>query len=556
MQRAVLALLVPGALAACSAHGHEHHDTPEESGTRLVVLVVVDQWPEWSFEAKQAELGSGGFDRLLSEGEWHVGHQPSAATLTAPGHALLGTGEPPSNTGILGNEWWHRDLAKVLKAVEALDGSVSPEWLETPALGDSIAAAKSGAKAVAISLKDRASVLPLGRHGLPIWLDAKTHAWATPGAPPAWLVAWNTSHPPVATAPWTPLDAAKLAKLAGVPDDQPGEVGEHGFGATFPHDPSTAKDPAMAIYAMPAGDQVVFDTALAAIKGEQLGTDRSPDLLVVSLSAHDYVGHGWGHESWEMWDLELRLDQQLGQFMTALDQMVGPDRWSMIVTSDHGASPMPEKLHGGRITFEQVRSAANTAAASVLGPGNWIDNAHYPNVFFSKAMLAQPKGELESAAKHVVYALRSFPGIEEVGTIADLTGHCEQRAGRAQALCYTFDPSRSGDIYYLPAKGWIFEEADDPEATAHGSLHDYDQQVPVILMAPDRKAHPREHAPVAGAMIELTKIAPLLARWLGVSPPATLPRPPPPPDQPPPPDLGSGSGSDLPVEVGSAAKAR
>ena len=550
MQRAV----VWAALAACSAHGHEHHDTPEESGTRLVVLVVVDQWPEWSFEAKQAAFGSGGgFERLLSEGEWHVGHHPSAATLTAPGHALLGTGEPTSGTGILGNEWWHRDLGKVLKAVEALDGSVTAEWLEAPALGDSIAASKSGAKAVAVSLKDRAAVLPLGRHGMPIWLDGATHAWTTLGTAPAWLADWNKSHPAVATGPWTPLDAAKLAQLAGVPDDQPGEVGEHGFGATFPHDPAATKDPAMALYAMPAGNQVVFDTALAAIKGEQLGTDRSPDLLVLSLSAHDWVGHGWGHESWEMWDLELRLDQQLGQFMTALDQMIGPSRWSMIVTSDHGASPMPEKLHGGRITFEQVRSAANTAAASVLGPGTWIDNAHYPNVFFSKAMLAQPKGELESAAKHVVYALRSFPGIEEVGTIADLAGHCETRTGRAQTLCFTFDPARSGDVYYLPAKGWILEDAEEPEATAHGSLHDYDQQVPVILMAPDRKPHPREHATVTG-VIEMQKLAPLLARWLGVSPPATLPRPPPPPDQPPPPaDLGSGS--DLLPDLGSA-KAR
>ena len=87
------------AVAACSAHGHERHDTPEESGTRLVVLLVVDQWPEWSFEKKQSAFHGGGFDRLLTEGDWHVGHHPSAATLTAPGHALLGTGEPPSGSG-------------------------------------------------------------------------------------------------------------------------------------------------------------------------------------------------------------------------------------------------------------------------------------------------------------------------------------------------------------------------------------------------------------------------------------------------------------------------
>jgi hypothetical protein len=539
------------ALAACSAHGHEHHDTPEESGTRLVVLLVVDQWPEWSFEKKQSAFHGGGFDRLLTEGDWHVGHHPSAATLTAPGHALLGTGEPTSGTGILANEWWHRDLGKVLRAVEAADGSVTAEWLEAPALGDAIAAANKGAKAVSVSLKDRASVLPLGRHGTPIWLDPKAHAWTTIGAVPPWLAEWNRAHPPVATEPWTPLDAAKLAQLAGVPDDQPGEVGEHGFGKTFPHDPAATKDPSMAIFAMPAGNQAVLDTALAAIKGEQLGTDRSPDLLVLSLSAHDWVGHGWGHESWEMWDLEMRLDQQLGVFMTALDQTVGAGRWSMIVTSDHGASPMPETLHGGRINFDQIRSAANAAASAELGPGNWIDNAHYPNVFFSKAMLAHGKGELEAATKKVIFALRSFPGIEEVGTVADVAGHCETRTGRMFALCLTFDPSRSGDVYYLPAKGWVFVDADEAEATAHGSLHDYDQRVPVILMAPDRKSHPRQAAVDAGE-IEMVRIAPLLARWLGVTPPSTLPRPPPPADQAPP-DLGSGS--DLPESPSSPGSA-
>ena len=534
-RRRVLAALV--ALAACSAHGVDgHHDTPEETGTRLVVLLVIDQWPEWSFEHKLPAFHGGGFSRLLAEGEWHVGYQPSAATLTAPGHALFGTGEPPSGTGILANEWWHRDLGKMLKAVQADDGSVTAAWLEAPALGDSIAAAHSGAKAVAVSLKDRASILPLGRHGTAIWLDGATHAWTAFGALPAWLAEWNRSHPPIATAPWTPLDAARLAQLAGVPDDHPGEVGEHGFGTTFPHDPGATPHPDMALFAMPAGDQVVLDTALAAIHGDGLGTDRTPDLLVVSLSAHDYVGHGWGHESWEMWDLELRLDQQLGAFMAALDQATGAGRWAMIVTSDYGASPLPETLHGGRLTFDQIRSAANTAAAAVLGPGTWIDNAHYPNVYFSKAMLAQPKGELESATKRVIYALRSFPGIEEVGTVADVAGHCETRTGRSLALCLTFDPGRSGDVYYLPAKGWILEDADEPEATGHGSLHDYDQQVPVILLAPGRKPHAPQSRP-AGEPIDLVEIAPLLARWLGVTPPASLPRPAPEPD------LSSGPGS-------------
>jgi type I phosphodiesterase/nucleotide pyrophosphatase len=519
----VLKYAVPLALLAACPVGRGH-DSPEHL-PRLVVLVVIDQWPEWSFEAKRTELPQG-FGRLLAEGEWHVGRHPSAATLTAPGHALLGSGVATAQSGILANEWWHRDLGVVLKAVEGEDGSVTPKWLRVPALGDAIAAARTGAKAVAVSLKERAAVLPLGHAGESIWYDPKTQAWTTLGAPPAWLAEWNRSHPVAARERevWTPLDASRLELLSGVPDAQPGEVGEHGFGATFPHDPSATPGQHVhdALFAMPLGNELVFDTAIAAIHGESLGSDSKPDLLVLSLSAHDLVGHGWGHESWEMWDLEMRLDQQLAHFLDELDRTVGADKWAMIVTSDHGASPMPETLGGGRMTHRQIQEAANNAASAVLGAGQWIDNAHYPNVFFSKAMLAQPKSELDSATKRVIYALRSFPGIERVDRVASFAGHCDQRTGDAAMLCLTFDPERSGDLFYLPAKGWIMEDDDEPLATAHGSAHDYDQLVPLILLPPGRARHLPMTAP--GNELEMIGVAPMLAHWLGVTPPAKLAR--------------------------------
>src|SRR5262249_7497889 len=158
-----------------------------------------------------------------------------------------------------------------------------------------------------------------------------------------------------------------------------------------------------------------------------------------------------------------------------LDRLVGPGKWAMIVTSDHGASPMPDKIGGGRMTHEQLRVAANNAAAAVLGAGDWIDNAHYPNVYFSAAMLAQPKDQLASAAHRVINALRSFPGIERVGHVADFAGHCETRTGDARTLCMTFDSERSGDLFYVPRKGWIMQDEDEPLATAHGSMNDYDR---------------------------------------------------------------------------------
>src|SRR3569623_1192553 len=201
----------------------------------------------------------------------------------------------------------------------------------------------------------RAALLPLVHTGLAIYYDAGAgrfiaHQLANSVPAPAtrpWLEAYTAGHP-LQRAPGTMLP--ETGGRSGVPDQRAGEMGEKGFGATFPHDPQATKHPNDAVFAMPLGNDLEFDLAEATIDGEQLGADRTPDLLVISLSAHDYVGHGWGHESEEQWDMELRLDRRSAAFLDTLDQKVGAGRWAMIVTSDHGASPLPETVHGGRLT--------------------------------------------------------------------------------------------------------------------------------------------------------------------------------------------------------------
>lgn len=512
--------VLAAALAACAAAPPRVTNTPKhDTEARLVVLLVVDQWPEWSFEPKRPAL-TGGFDRLLREGTWHVGQHPSAATLTAPGHALFGSGEPPHRSGIIANEWWHRDLDKELTSIEAEDGSVTTKWLRVPGLGDAIAAAKAGGKAVSVSLKDRAAILPLGHTGTAIWYDPKRVAWASI-APPAWLDAWNASHPIAAHLHdvWTPLP--ETPGLAGIPDDAPGEVGEQGFGPTFPHALDATRNPARAILATPLGNELVLDTATAAIDAETLGADAHPDLLVISLSASDYVGHGWGQESWEVWDTMLRLDRRLDQFLADLDAKVGAGRWAMLATSDHGASPMPESLHGGRLSFQQIKEAANRAAIAALGPGEWIASAKSPTLYLSRAALAQKPTDLAAATQKIVHALRSFPGLERVEKSADFWGHCETRTGDAFLLCLSLDPERSGEILYFPASGWVLQDASDPIATNHGSMQPYDRLVPVIMLPPGRVPHAALAKP-DDATIEMVQIATVLARWLGVPPPSSL----------------------------------
>lgn len=127
------ALAAAALLAACDDSPSQYRRWQRSEAPGLVVLLVIDQFPEWAFEQKLPHLTAGGFRRLLSEGEWQLGEYPYASTLTAPGHALIGSGEAPAQSGILSNEWWHRDSGKVLKSVEAENGTVSAKWLRVPA---------------------------------------------------------------------------------------------------------------------------------------------------------------------------------------------------------------------------------------------------------------------------------------------------------------------------------------------------------------------------------------------------------------------------------------
>lgn len=493
-------------------------EAPAAKPPKLVVLVVIDQLPEWAFEQKRPHLTKG-FDRLLREGEWHTGQHPSAATLTAPGHALLGSGEPSATSGIVANEWWSRELARKIKSVEAADGSIGATNLRVPALGDAIAAANAGGKAVGISLKDRAAILPVGKAGISIWYEKKTATFTSNRVIP-WLAKLPAVKPRL--EPWTPLDATQLAALSGTVDDQRGEVGEKGFGSTFPHAPKQTKDASDAVLAMPLGNELVFETALAAIDNEQLGTDADADLLTLSLSAHDYVGHGWGHESWESWDMTLRLDEQIGRFLDGLDERVGKDGWAMIVTSDHGGAPLPERTGGGRIAMEDIQDAANRAAIAVLGPGEHVVAAPYPNVYLAPSVLANKK-ERDRVVNKIILALKSFPGIELAARTVDYAGNCDKRTGEAFVICLSLDVERSGEIFYLPRRNWILEERDERLATAHGSRQAYDRLVPVILLAPGRVPHAPAAKP-SNTTIYMVRIATVLARWLNVTPPSSLAR--------------------------------
>ncbi|MBK8237282.1 MAG: alkaline phosphatase family protein [Deltaproteobacteria bacterium] len=245
-------------LAACPRGTDTATPTPTTAAAtrpKLVVLVVIDQLPSWSFDRDRDDL-AGGIAGLLDRGAlWPKARYPYATTNTAPGHATIGSGTTPSEHGIIANRWYVEgqrvgvDRDDAVAQFGVVDGArhrggASAHHLQVPGIADALHAAAPAGKAVAIAWKPRAAVLMLGQHpDLALWFDAEQGAMTTSTAYadrlPAWVAPLAAAHPPSALLqPWHADDAEALARMTGRGDDQDGEGDPAGLGARFPTIPA------------------------------------------------------------------------------------------------------------------------------------------------------------------------------------------------------------------------------------------------------------------------------------------------------------------------------
>jgi arylsulfatase A-like enzyme len=481
-----------------------------------------------------------GLGRLVREGAvFATARYPYAATYTAPGHAALGTGAPPSQSGIIANEWWDRessasvesvtDAGYPLLAVGGWRGELETGWRQSPfrlrvdGVADALRAATAGTgKAVGVSLKSRAAMFATGRHAdMAIWYDPQQRAFTTSTwyarELPGWLALLAREHPigPRLADDWQALDPALLARETGLPDDAPGEASGIGFGKTFPHRPLELPDPAESIKTTPLGNTVVVEAALAAVDGLGLGRDDVPDYLAVSFSATDYVGHAFGQESWESLDMLLRLDGDVATLLAGLEERAGAGRVAVVLSSDHGAPRMPEQHPGTlRVDPADVARAADRAIAGVAGAGTpWVVYGRDPTLYLAARFRALDAGVRERALDAAVAAAKAVPGIGYAVRTDQVQGNCDGRADPEALYCRALDGERSGEILFGPAPGGlIFDKERD--AISHGSTNDDDRTVPVVVWGAG--VSPGRHDEVVSAL----QVAPTLARLLGVPPPA------------------------------------
>jgi hypothetical protein len=530
--RAPAILLAALIASACGSRDDElvaAAAAPQRRGAvRLVVLVIVDQLPSWSFDAILPNL-HGGFARLVGRGvHFARGEIPFSNTFTASGHAALATGAPPSVTGILANDWHRESGDRALGATVDMDDMnlVSSSQLRVDGVADMLERATGGkSHTVSISLKDRSAILATGRRpDLAIWYDPASAAMTTnrfyAAEPPVWLRDLASDRPPSRffRAEWRPNDRKLLVRLSGSSDDQPGELGNDGLDATFPHSLAQVPKPQEAIVNTPFGTEILFDAADAALRGESMGADEVPDLLAISVSSHDYAGHGWGQESWERVDTLLRLDERLGAFLDHLDATVGENRYAVVMTSDHGATRLIERQQAAgapvfRVLKPQIRDAAERAAKKVLGAGPWVRGVSGNLVFVVRAFAEQPAAQRANAIREMVASIASIPGMGLVAATADIAGDCTRHSEPARRMaCLSLPDGPLGPIITLPSEGSEIAGS-APWGAAHGGLSADERIVPIAIAAPGRM-HARHDESVS-----LLRVAPTVSALLGVAPP-------------------------------------
>jgi predicted AlkP superfamily pyrophosphatase or phosphodiesterase len=488
---------------------------------RLVVLIVIDQLPTWAFE-RDRSLFRGGFERLLREGAYvRRGVLPYANTFTSTGHATIATGALPRTHGIIGNNWWRRDEqrdrsaewdpeAPILPVVDLdtplpVQLGASARALRVTGIADALrSATQNRARTISIALKPRAACLIAGRHPeLAVWFDAAAGGMTTSGAyaqtAPLWLVELAKTKPPsrYIGQTWTALDLVQLRRHTKIADDAPGEGGLHGMGVSFPHVVHDFEE----LVHTPFADELVFDTVTTALDAMQLGTDEVPDLLAISLNAHDYAGHNWGPDSWEVLDLTLRLDAALGTLFATLDRKLGKDGWAVVLTSDHGATPVVD-----RSPVLGAKRFSPTEIAKEGGP--MIAKITANQAFMTSAWAQLPPAEQQAARSSAANAIRKrYPEIDVFDT-SDVS-RCSDRSLAGDVCRGTVD-GVSGELYLAPKRGFVITEY--KTGTHHDAPNPDNQHVPILVRAPGLAPQTIERA-------SLLQVAPTIAALLGVPPP-------------------------------------
>jgi predicted AlkP superfamily pyrophosphatase or phosphodiesterase len=527
-------------------------------GVRLAVLVVFDQMRGDYLTRWNDLFGEGGFHRLEKEGSWFQNcHLPYAQTLTAVGHASVATGRTPSHHGIIANDWFERSLGKDVycvytdryELVPLLQGArkeQAGDWpgawpgrLLTDTLGDALKKATGGkGRVVALSLKDRSAIL-LGCRTEPCdacyWFFPATGEFVTStyyrpnGHVHPWVAKFNATRPANAwfDKPWTKfLPDLDYVRYSG-PDDVAAENTGWQQGRVFPH-PMTGgvEQPGESYYEAlgnsPFGNDLLLEFARRAIDAERLGSRDTPDLLCLSFSANDTIGHCWGPDSQEVLDVTLRSDRIVKDLLDHLDAKVGRDHYVIAVTADHGICPLPDvaRTRGKDAGFvphdlltTQTEDFLNRTFLPEGQKVSWLQKGPDLWIYLDPQVLRAHHLESAKVEEALAGWLRGQPGIQQAYTRTRLLKGPFSDDPIGERVRLSFHLKRSGDVTVVLKPYHILGKPLDT-GTTHGSPHPYDTHVPLVIGGPGMASgiHAEASTPLT--------IPAILARGLEIPPPA------------------------------------
>lgn len=537
----LLALLALGAGAAGLQAQEGRGRRGRAERPRLAVLISIDQFRadylvRFSDLFLPAKEGNrvGGFRYLMERGAWYPDCQyEHHRTVTATGHAVLGTGAQPYAHGIVGNTWYDRATGKSVyssddpkqRVVGAGPGSkekpMSAANLLVTTVGDELETATGGAaRTVSLSLKDRAAILLTGHHSdSVVWLDETTGGWvsstayARDGRLPEWAARVNERRLPdqLREKPWQP----------SVPMEALSRATKPGRGSVQFSHKLTGED-YVPFTVGPTGNEFVFVTAQEAVTGERLGHDEIPDLLTINLASNDYVGHRYGPDSAEVLDITVQTDRVLSEFLNFLEKSVpgGLASVTFALCADHGVLSVPEDLTAagvpaGRSVTAAIKSAAEQALDEGVGAADWIASTDNGELYFAPAALATyPKESRRRLEERVVEAVQQLPTVFlAVGKSAVLAGQVPMTPiGRRISM--GVNAARSGDVIVILDPQWLAGAAPVGTGTSHGTPFNYDTHVPLLL------AGFGVQPGVYTTRVAPAQIAPTLSHLLGVARPS------------------------------------
>lgn len=500
----LLCILAPAAMA-------QHKTRPD-----LIVVLSIDQFPYSYIERFRPYFTGGGFNRALHDGaNFTNARYTYATTYTGPGHAAIGGGYVPARNGIIANTWFDR-LAGATEYCVADDHSrppMSPVNEGADSLGDKLLQRSAASKVLSVSLKDRAAILMAGRNATAAyWYDTPIGGFTSSSyygaANKSLLESYNATLKGLLAEHrvWTQSDSIPKSDLDRLTHDparlRQYKTSREGLGVEFPHPVRTLE----ALTYTPFGNAMVLGLAMRIIDTEALGTDDgAPDLLFISLSSPDYLGHAFGPDSLEAADTVVKTDRDLDGFFTWLDQKF-PGRVTVAISADHGVQSIPEVARdlgrdAGRVDMRNPNATARTLAdlspqrreletrvAAALGRKVTADTPldktfilyfEEPSVYLNWVRVREAQVDGERVKRVVRDAVKQMKGVSGAFTNSELMMLNRDATDLEKAVRQSFRSDRSGDVFITLKPGYIWSSSDT--GTTHGQPVEADQHVPLLL---------------------------------------------------------------------------